>query len=120
MGTSLDAESERSRRLGCWDGPGLMQPTIAKWTTRPSTPEFEPDTEYCDFLLKTGFNDCPQHVREFWRDTIKANYQGDHGRRRIRMAAINLAEHDGVLFRLTDVMCPVLWLQVCCPFSFVS
>ena len=44
--------------------------------------------------------------------TIKSNYQGDDGRRRARMAAINLRERDGLLGRLFDVRCPVMWLHV--------
>jgi len=51
-------------------------------------------------------------VREFWRATIKENYRGDDGRRRIRMAAINLRDRDGLHGRLADVRCPVMWLHV--------
>jgi len=50
-------------------------------------------------------------VRQFWTETIKANYRGDDGRRRIRMAAINLSQRDGLHARLSDVKCPVLWLH---------
>lgn len=83
-----------------------------RWTVKNPTPDFEPDTKYCDFLIDTGFNDCSLQTREFWRNSIKANYQGDAGRKRIRMAAINLAEHDGLHLRLPEVGCPVLWMQV--------
>ncbi|BDD61654.1 hypothetical protein MPDQ_001443 [Monascus purpureus] len=111
IGTSLDSESERSRQLGCWDAPGVLQSIIMRWTVKNPTPDFEPDTKYCDFLIDTGFNDCSLQTREFWRNSIKANYQGDAGRKRIRMAAINLAEHDGLHLRLPEVGCPVLWMQ---------
>ncbi|KAK3943358.1 Alpha/Beta hydrolase protein [Diplogelasinospora grovesii] len=112
LGTSLDYESERTRQLNCWDGFNLLKPLVAKWTTNQSTPDFEPDTDYCDFLIDIGFNkDCPQEVRDYWRKTIKENYRGDDGRRRIRMAAINLAERDGLHLRLADVRCPVMWLH---------
>lgn len=50
-------------------------------------------------------------MREYWRTTIKGNYQGDDGRERIRMAAINLSDRDGLHNRLSDVVCPVLWLH---------
>ena len=36
----------------------------------------------------------------------------DDGRRRARMAAINLRERDGLHGRLFDVKCPVMWLHV--------
>lgn len=89
-----------------------MKNNISAWTTSKPTPTFEPATDYCDFLIDIGFGkECPQDTREFWRKTIKENYQGDDGRRRIRMAAINLAERDGLHSRLSDVRCPVLWLH---------
>lgn len=112
LGTSLDYESERTRQLNCWDCPTLLTPLIEKWTTNEPTPDFEPDLEYCDYLIDIGFGkDCPQEVREFWRATIKENYRGDDGRRRIRMAAINLRDRDGLHGRLADVRCPVMWLH---------
>ncbi|KAL1849988.1 hypothetical protein Plec18167_008311 [Paecilomyces lecythidis] len=112
LGTSLDYESERTRQLNCWDGPSDLRPNIERWTTNEVTPDFEPHLGYCDFLIDIGFNkDCPQETRDFWRRTIRENYRGDDGRRRIRMAAINLAERDGLHSRLWDVRCPVMWLH---------
>jgi len=112
LGTSMDYESEGTRKLGCWNGIDACTGPINKWTTTQSTPQFEPDTDYCDFLIDIGFgNDCDASVRSFWRETIKANYEGDDGRRRARMAAINLRERDGLHGRLFDVRCPVLWLH---------
>lgn len=113
LGTSLDYESERTRSLGCWNGPGLLHAGIIKEATSDSpTPNFEPSTGYCDFLIDIGFGkNCPSETREFWQRTIKGNYQGDDGRRRIKMAAINLAERDGLHGRLGYVECPVLWLH---------
>lgn len=108
----MDFESGRTRELGCWDAPELLTPNIDAWTTNESTLEFEPDTTYCDFLIDIGFGkNCPSDARDFWRKTIKSNYQGDDGRERIRMAAINLRERDGLHGRLFDVRCPVLWLH---------
>lgn len=98
--------------MGCWDGPALLRDSIQAWTSNENTPNFEPTTEYCDFLIDIGFGkDVDQQTRKFWQDTIKSNYQGDDGRRRIRMAAINLSERDGLHSRLSDVRCPVLWLH---------
>ena len=109
----MDYESERTRKLGCWDGVAACTGPIDKWTTKSATPDFQPDLDYCDFLIDIGFGkNCPQETREFWRKTIQANYQGDDGRRRARMAAINLRERDGLHGRLFDVKCPVMWLHV--------
>lgn len=112
LGTSLDAESERSKALGCWDGAALLRPFVANWTTSQETPAFEPEGEFIDALIAAGFNDCGDEMRTFWRDTIRENYRGDDGRQRIRMAAINLVERGGLHLRLSDVKCPVLWLHV--------
>jgi len=112
LGTSLDYESERTRKLGCWNGPADLSASIKSWTTSQITTEFEPDEAYCNFLIDIGFGkDCDEQTRAFWVKTIKGNYKGDGGRRRIRMAAINLSDRDGLLNRLSDVKCAVLWLH---------
>lgn len=112
LGTSLDYESERTRKHGCWDGRALLAPNIKAWTSNDKTDDFEPDEDYCNFLIDIGFGkNCPKDVREYWVKTIKSNYKGDGGRRRARMAAINLSDRDGLHSRLSDVRCPVLWLH---------
>ncbi|KAI7163234.1 alpha/beta-hydrolase [Hortaea werneckii] len=112
LGTSMDYESERTRKLGCWDAPTGLTPTINACTTNSATPDFEPGDDYCNFLIDTGFGkDCAEEARKYWINEIKANYRGDEGRRRLRMAAINLKERDGLHSRLFDVRCPVLWLH---------
>ena len=112
LGTSLDYESPRTRELGCWDGAEACTGPINQWTTNKTTPDFEPDNDYCNFLIDIGFGkNCPQSTRDYWIKTIKSNYQGDDGRRRARMAAINLRERDGLHGRLFDVRCPVMWLH---------
>jgi pimeloyl-ACP methyl ester carboxylesterase len=112
LGTSMDFESERTRALGCWDGIEACTGPINDWTSTSETPDFEPKESFCDFLIDIGFGkDCSKDVRESWRKTIKSNYRGDDGRRRARMAAINLRERDGLHGRLFDVKCPVLWLH---------
>lgn len=112
MGTSMDSESARTRQLNCWDGPAIVSSFLQQWANTENTPDFEPDDGYCNALIDIGFNECSNEAREFWRKTIKENYRGDEGRRRIRMAAINLAERGGLHLRLPDVRCPVLWLHV--------
>jgi len=108
----MDYESERTRKLGCWDGAAACTPSINEWTTSSPTPDFEPSADYANFLIDIGFGkDCDASARDFWVKTIKENYKGDDGRQRARMAAINLRERDGLLVRLFDVRCPVLWLH---------
>lgn len=112
LGTSMDFESERARKLGCWDGVEACTGPIDSWTTTETTPGFEPDDDFCNFLIDVGFGkNCDSSVRDFWKKTIKSNYQGDEGRKRARMAAINLRERDGLHGRLFDVKCPVMWLH---------
>ncbi|CAL5867982.1 uncharacterized protein PFLUO_LOCUS2205 [Penicillium psychrofluorescens] len=111
VGTSMDNESERSRQLQCWDGPTILAGFVNQWSSSQPTPDFEPDLGFCDALIDIGFNKCPDEVREFWRTAIKSNYRGDEGRRRMRMAAVNLAERGSLHLRLSDVQCPVMWLH---------
>ena len=109
----MDYESPRTRALGCWDGAAAATPSINAWTSSTPTPDFAPDDAFCTFLIDVGFGkECERSVREFWQETIRANYRGDEGRRRARMAAINLRERDGLHGRLGDVRCPVMWLHV--------
>lgn len=117
LGTSLDYESPRSRDLGCWHSVEPLAERITGefgTTSNKPTPDFTPSTDFCNFLIDVGFGkeESPEDVRKFWNDEIKKNYQGDEGRRRIRMCAINLRDRDGLHLRLSDVVCPVLWLHV--------
>ncbi|KAL9594926.1 MAG: hypothetical protein Q9219_006757 [cf. Caloplaca sp. 3 TL-2023] len=112
LGTSLDDESERTRSLGCWDCPTMLAGSINVFTSVTYTPDFEPFDMFCHQLIDVGWGkDCDPSIRDFWLRSIKTNWRGDDGRRRARMATINLSERDGLLSRLFDVRCPVLWLQ---------
>ena len=43
--------------------------------------DFEPGDDFCNFLIDIGFGkNCDKDVRDFWKKTIKGNYQG--GKRR--------------------------------------
>lgn len=107
----MDYESERSRRLGCWDAIAITTPFIERWTTRPQ-PDFSPGQDYVDLVLNQGFGeDFPQEEREFWAREIEKNDRGEDGRQRLRVAMINLRDRDGLHARLWDVTCPVLWMQ---------
>lgn len=112
LGTSMDSESERTRLLGCWNGIDACTGPIDRWTDTKITSDFEPDDGFCNFLIDVGFGkDCGSSVRDFWTKTIKSNYQGNDGRKRARMAAINLRERDTLHGRLFDIRCPVMWLH---------
>ncbi|KAG9953637.1 alpha/beta-hydrolase, partial [Aureobasidium melanogenum] len=111
LGTSLDFESPKTRELGCWNAPEDLTPNITAWS-KPADSSFRPGNEFADFLIDIGFGkDCESSVRDFWRSEIASNYVGEEGRKRIRMATINLRDRDGLHGRLTDVKCPVLWLH---------
>ncbi|EEP78228.1 conserved hypothetical protein [Uncinocarpus reesii 1704] len=112
LGTSMDSESPRTRALGCWDPLQSCSDLIDSWSSNTPTPDFSPDQSFCDFLVNSGFGaNCPADVRAFWSRTLQSNYRGDDGRKRIRMAAINLRDRDTLHSRLPDVRCPVLWMH---------
>jgi hypothetical protein len=76
----------------------------------------KPNADYTNFLIDIGFGkNCPAEQREYWNNEIAKNYTGEEGRKRIRMAAINLRDRDGLHMRASDVKCPVLWLHVSFP-----
>lgn len=112
LGTSMDAETERTRQLGCWDGAAVTSHATSQWTSKTPTPDFALDDAFVGQLIDLGFGaDMGQDDRAFWVAAVKANYTGDLGRRRARMAAINLGTRDGLHPRLFDVRCPVLWMH---------
>jgi len=109
----MDYESKRSTDLGCWDGYAANTPIIETLTSNEPTPDFEIADQTCHSVLDRGFGpDCSAESRQFWIKELKKNYRGDDGRQRLRMAAINLRDRDGLHGRLSDVRCPVLWLHV--------
>ncbi|KIX98659.1 uncharacterized protein Z520_05960 [Fonsecaea multimorphosa CBS 102226] len=112
IGSSMDSESPRSRDLGCWDGPGATSGLVTLAGDLTPAHDFEPGSGYCDFLMDIGFGKTvDQKTKDFWAETIKSNYSGDSGKRRICQAAVNLAGRDGLHERLPYIRCPVLWLQ---------
>jgi len=112
LGTSMDYESERSRKLGCWDPVGPMTELIASATSATEVSSYEPTDDYCNYIVDIGFGkDCPASTRTQWTTLVKANYQGDDGRKRIRECAVNLRDRDGLHGRLVNIKCPVLWLH---------
>lgn len=101
LGTSIDDESERSRKLGCWDVLAGADQINAVWTSSMPTPDFELLDALCEYTVVSGMGkEYLPEKRTFWRETMK-NYKGDDGCYRIRMCWINLATRDGVAPKAT-------------------
>lgn len=114
IGSSMDYESVRSRELGCWNGPEACAGLLSIAGGPEPAHDFEPGDGYVEFLMDIGYGkSVTQDLKDFWARTIALNYSGDAGKRRICMAAVNLASRDGLRERLPYVTCPILWLQVC-------
>ncbi|KAL1985025.1 hypothetical protein VTN96DRAFT_8478 [Rasamsonia emersonii] len=112
LGTSMDSESPESRAKGCWDPAPIIKPFIEKWTSATPTPDFVIDDVWQGMVASLGFSGAVSaETVEFWKATVRDVYKGDEGRKKVRMAAINLLERDGLLLRLGDIKCPVYWLQ---------
>lgn len=110
----MDYESPTTRSLGCWDASSALNDMISSLTTTSNVPDsFTLPLENADFLIDVGFgkDSISPSDRAYWREQIQTSYAGDEGRRRARMAAINLRDRDGLHGRLWDVRCPVLWLH---------
>ena len=71
-----------------------------------------PPTVVTNTLEQGMGNEPPSEEVEFWTSKMQKNYTGDDGIKRIRMCAINLRDQDGLLHRLRDIKCPVLWMHV--------
>lgn len=111
----MDSESSQSRELGCWDGPTATSKFVQLGADLTPKHDFEPGQGYLDFLMDIGYGKkVDASIKSFWGETIGNTYQGDEGKKRICMAAINLASRDGLYARLPFITCPVLWLHVSC------
>jgi hypothetical protein len=114
LGTSMDYESSDSRSKGAWDPKTLLMPFYEKWCSPTPTPHFVVDDVWCGMVGGIGFGSSPApEVTAFWTETLKIVYRGDEGRKKLKIALVNLLERDGLLLRVRDIKCPVVWLQVC-------
>lgn len=114
LGTSMDYESADSRSKGCWDPKTVLSPFYEKWCSPTPTPDFVVDDVWCGMVGSIGFGAAATpEVAAYWTETLKAVYRGDEGRKKLKVALVNLLERDGLLLRLRDITCPVVWLQVC-------
>lgn len=107
----MDYESADSREKGCWDPKKDLAPFYEKWSLE--TADFVVDDVWRGLVANLGFSGSvtPETI-SFWDETLKEVYSGDAGRRKLRVALINLLSRDGLLLRLSDIKCPVYWLQV--------
>lgn len=107
----MDYESEASRTKGCWNPKTDLAPFYEKWCA--PNPDFVVDEVWRGMVASLGFSGTvgPETL-SFWDQTQKEVYSGEEGRKKLRMALLNLMERDGLLRRLPDVKCPVYWLQV--------
>ena len=114
LGTSMDYESADSRSKGAWDPKTLLSPFFEKWCSTTPTPDFVVDDVWCGMVGSIGFgSSTTPEMTAFWTETLKGVYKGDEGRRKLKLALLNLLERDGLLLRVRDIVCPVVWLQVC-------
>lgn len=115
----MDYESEDSRSKGCWDPATMLSPFLDKWSS-PIT-DFVVDDVWCGMVGSVGFGDhgTPEKAA-FWTKTLQEVYRGDEGRKKAKMALLNLLTRDGLLLRLKDIKCPVHWLQVRVSYVFLS
>lgn len=116
IGTSMDDESEDTRRKGSWDAHATCDPYLERWSSNTPTPDFVIDEDWCRNVPALAFGDSstPEEL-QFWFDTWRKLYSGDEGRKKARSAVSCLVERDGLLSRLPDVKCPVHWLHVSIP-----
>lgn len=112
----MDYESAASREKGCWNPKNDLAPFREKWST--PIDDFVVDDVWRGMVANLGFSSTvSKETLSFWDDTLKEVYRGDDGRKKLRMALINLLERDGLLSRLQDIKCPVYWLHVSDPFQ---
>ncbi|ROV95576.1 hypothetical protein VSDG_05296 [Cytospora chrysosperma] len=112
IATSMDYESEHSRKQGSWNAFEVCTPYFQRWSSVTPTPDFVMDEEWCRTVpaLSHGDSGTPEMLN-FWFDTWRTVYKGDEGRKKARMTILSLVERDGLLWRLGDVKCPVHWLH---------
>ncbi|KAI1207695.1 putative alpha/beta hydrolase [Annulohypoxylon truncatum] len=112
IATSMDCESADSRTKGCWDPAAFVTPFVQSWSSSTPTHDFVVGDDWIQPVLGLALGSASTPaIAEFWSKSIQRVYAGDHGRRKLRMATINVAERDGLLLRIGDIKCPVHWYQ---------
>lgn len=119
----MDYESPQARALGSWDPEPVLTPFYDRWSIPSSSSSssgsdgggapFVPDQAWRDMVATLGFGSLStSESLAFWDATVREVYGGEVGRKKLRMALVNLVWRDGLLHRLRDVRCPVYWLHV--------
>ena len=113
VGTSVYAESEESRQLGCWNAKQMCQPWFEFLDSTDPTPDFEVPDCILNAIFTAGWvtNAAPE-VRQYWTGRIQKKYAGDEGRKILRQCTICLLERDGFESRLKEIVCPTLIIHV--------
>ena len=112
LGTSMDSESDRTRKLGNFDAIKTLTPLLKALESRDPTPNFVMPADFRRFPIYTGFGKgIDQATVNFWWNEYAINYRGDEGRKRLKECTINLRDRDGLHSRLSEVRCPVHWMH---------
>jgi pimeloyl-ACP methyl ester carboxylesterase len=109
LGTCMDREGPEAVARGCWDGYAVGLGLVNAWSV--PNKDFEPPPEYIAQISQLGFGNHSAEMMELWTGILRSNYSGDEGRKRMRMSGINLRDRDGLHNRISDIQCPVLWMQ---------
>lgn len=112
LGTSMDYESERTRKLGNFNAWDTLTGPIQEFSSVKPTPDFVMPESFREFPIYTGFGKAiDQKTADFWHEEMKRNYSGEEGRQRLKEVTVNLRDRDGLHGRLNEIQCPVLWLH---------
>ena len=67
IATSMDAENERTRKLGCWNAHATLSPLVNSLFSATPTPDFSPPTEFINNEIENSFGkDVTDNVRKSW------------------------------------------------------
>ncbi|KAF9458803.1 putative alpha/beta hydrolase [Collybia nuda] len=109
IGSSVYAETEDTRELGCWNAPQVFPPWYRALYSPGPNSTFEAPSFFSDDLIDVGFGDVvtkEQHA--YWTQSIRDTYRGDEGRKKMLMCTTCLGDRDSLEFRLPEITCPVL------------
>jgi hypothetical protein len=77
---------------------------MGRWSSTTLTPDWVIENDFCALIWYLGFGkNFPEATKVYWRNIQRENYRGDDGRKRLRIAIINVLERDGLHARLQDI-----------------
>lgn len=113
VGTSMYAESDESRQLGCWNAKEMCQPWFEFLDSVNPTPDFEVPDCILNAIFTAGWGiNATNEVKQYWTGRIQKKYAGNEGRKILRQCSICLLERDGFESRLKEITCPTLIIHV--------